>query len=352
MKILVNDIAASSGGAKSILLDFYRYLLESNDENEWYFLLGEALIEETEHIHVILLPEVKKSWCRRIWFDLISSRKVVSQIAPDVILSLQNTAIACGHPSQYIYVHQPLPFQRVKRFSFMKKAERIYAVYQYLIGFLIKESIRRAKGVFVQTQWMNDAVCAYIDPAKVRVIAPSVPAGEKLSDQNVCIRQNRFFYPAGNMIYKNHDLLYRSVEALIADGFGDFQVDLTLEKTNACEAEQTALNCVGMLSRETVMENYKTQILVFPSYIETFGLPLAEARLMKGMIFAADTPFAREILDGYKNAWFFDPFDYLQLKELMKKAICGELQYEPVEEAQVMPESTWAELINTLKEAL
>ena len=61
MRIVVNDIAASSGGAKTVLMDFYHYLVESNDKNEWIFLLGDLHLEETRYIKVINFPEIKRS---------------------------------------------------------------------------------------------------------------------------------------------------------------------------------------------------------------------------------------------------------------------------------------------------
>jgi hypothetical protein len=37
MRIVVNNIAASSGGAISILIDFYDYIKAADEENEWIF---------------------------------------------------------------------------------------------------------------------------------------------------------------------------------------------------------------------------------------------------------------------------------------------------------------------------
>ena len=47
MRIVVNDIAASKGGALTVLKDFYSCVRENDKENEWIFLLGDNLLEET-----------------------------------------------------------------------------------------------------------------------------------------------------------------------------------------------------------------------------------------------------------------------------------------------------------------
>ena len=65
--------------------------------------------------------------------------------------------------------------------------------------------------------------------------------------------------------------------------------------------------------------------MVFPSYLETFGYPLAEARKLGAIVLASDTPFSRELLKDYKNAYFFNPFDATQLANLMKQVVCKDI---------------------------
>lgn len=54
-------------------------------------------------------------------------------------------------------MHQPLPFQRVKKFSFLKREEQKEATIQYFLGALIK-SINRFDEVIARTKWMKKAV--------------------------------------------------------------------------------------------------------------------------------------------------------------------------------------------------
>ena len=50
MKIVVNDIAASTGGAMTVLRDFYNCVCNNDHENQWIFLLGKKYFEETENV--------------------------------------------------------------------------------------------------------------------------------------------------------------------------------------------------------------------------------------------------------------------------------------------------------------
>lgn len=71
-------------------------------------------------------------------------------------------------------MHQSLPFQDIKRFSFLKSDERASAFQQHLMGYLIKKSIKRADGVIVQTPWVKDAVVKKtgVSPNKIWFVEP------------------------------------------------------------------------------------------------------------------------------------------------------------------------------------
>ena len=58
---------------------------------------------------------------------------------------------------------------------------------------------------------------------------------------------------------------------------------------------------------------YARSVLVFPSYIETIGLPLLEARSVGAPILAADCLYARDGVEDYEKAEF--------LETLMRKKI-------------------------------
>ena len=100
MRILVNDIAASSGGALSVLKDFYAFARNDKSGYEWIFLLSDAYVEETDKIKVVLLPEVKKSHLRKMYFDYFSGRKLIA--LPYLLFSNQNQPVVAkllGHAS-------------------------------------------------------------------------------------------------------------------------------------------------------------------------------------------------------------------------------------------------------------
>lgn len=54
MRIIVNNIAASTGGAIAVLLEFYHFLIQDKDAQkiQWVFLLNDNYISNTSNIEV------------------------------------------------------------------------------------------------------------------------------------------------------------------------------------------------------------------------------------------------------------------------------------------------------------
>lgn len=346
MRIVVNDIAASIGGAMTILKDFYNCVRENDTENEWIFLLGDKYFEETENIRILTFPQIKNSKLKKMKFDFFEGKKIISELKPDVVFSLQNVITFGLKAPQVTYIHQPIPFQSTKKFSLFKRSERAVAIYQYFIGSVIKRSAKKADKVIVQTTWIRDAVCkkCRISEDKVTIIAPNIPdvSGYELTGS---FDGSEFFYPTSTAIYKNIGCLERAADILTAEGY-NFSVSLTL----AGNSKHENVRYIGRIPYADVINRYSGGTLVFPSYIESFGYPLVEARTVGTVVLASDCPFSRELLAGYENAYFFDPFNPNELADLMKRVICGDIVKKDVEREAIEPRNSWLDVIRAVTE--
>ena len=84
--------------------------------------------------------------------------------------------------------------------------------------------------------------------------------------------------------------------------------------------------------------------LVFPSYIETYGLPLIEAASLGVPIIAADLPYAREVLEGYDGVTFVSHDDVSGWAEAISK-LEKDLRYKPM---QMKNRSSWEKLFSII----
>ena len=341
LRIVVLNIAASKTGALSVLRDFYREVVKDPRGAEWFFIVGAAgLIEENKDcpgIHVIVRDDVKRSKLKRLFFDHLSGASFIKSLDPDVVFSMQNTlprgvekmrTSSGKRIRSVIYLHQPLGFQKVKQFSFLKRYEREMALYQYLIAPEIDSSLKRADEVIVQTRWMKDAVCEKdgLSEDSVRIVTPDMGSVDELCKPEISRDSSLFLYPAGSMIYKDHQCIVDAAEILKNKGIDDFRVIFTqklseLPWLRLPEKVRENIEFRGMIPREELIPLYQKAVLLFPSYIETFGYPLAEAAYLNTPVISADTPFAREILENAKRKRFFRISSPEELSILMEESV-------------------------------
>lgn len=359
MNILVYDVAASSHGVLSILHDFYKSVKEyGNKDIQWFFVIGKTDLEETENIHVYKMDWAKKSWFHRIYCDCVTMPKFIKEHKIDKIISLQHLTVPFTKIPQDIYLHEPMPYTDFV-FHFWRKEERGLWVRKHIFGKLVNHSIRKAGTVFVQTDWMRETCSRIVgvSPDKFFCVQPDVDLKIVQKFNVDSLKQSiTFFYPARCLVYKNHKVILEAAKILQQQGISNFSVDLTIDRAEdmarACreilpDVSQT-VHLKGTIPRENVMEYYARSVLVFPSVVETYGLPVLEARLTGTPILASDMPFCHEILDGYENVQFFDPDSAQDLAQLMKPFIEQTYTYHPVADTSRAQQNNWQIVLNKI----
>lgn len=330
MNILVYNVAAEYAGALTILKSFYEEVLSCRDKShKWYFVVSTDELKECDNVKIIRVPWAKKSWLHRWWYDKFRAKKLVEQYDIDLVFSMQNMPIEGVRCQQIVYLQQSLQFSSV-RFSLLKREERMYWVRQNIICNLMKKSLKNADSIIVQTKWMQEATKKWLNDTneKINVLAPKIHLKD-CCEELIEREKGLFVYPAGDGIHKNHRLIIKACEILKEMGVAH-RVLFTLDINESyyanklyLEVKQKGLNIdfVGLLSNEEIMRLYKKATLVFPSYLETFGLPLLESKVSGGLVLCSDLPFAHEILDDYSNAYFFDMNNAGELADYMEKCV-------------------------------
>jgi glycosyltransferase involved in cell wall biosynthesis len=121
-------------------------------------------------------------------------------------------------------------------------------------------------------------------------------------------------------------LLGDCLTLLETDPMWNGEVVITIDGSeNAYAAQMRArygalrtLRFIGLQPPEAMDTLYRSaDAILFPSLLETWGLPLTEARTLGLPILAADLPYAHESVGRCGNVCFFDPTDAPALADLM-----------------------------------
>lgn len=328
-KILIYDVAAEDGGGMFVLKSFYEDVKNSILDIEWTFFVSTNILEPTDKIQVNVFKSVKKSWLNRWWFENRQLPTLIREGRFDIIISLQNMPVKKCNVPQLVYLHQSLQYCP-KHFSLLKSEERSLAFRQKFICRLIKKNIKFANHIFVQTDWIRKATIEWcgINEDKISVVPVSFDNIKFPIKKYTGQKSHIFFYPARAEKYKNHMVVVEACRLLSKKGIENYKVLFTISSNSGSYAKSIIENSqglpiefIGVIEAEKIWDYYCKSILLFPSYLETCGLPLLEAKAAGAKILTSDLPFSHEALDDYPNVMFFKYDDAQQLSEKMISSI-------------------------------
>lgn len=305
---IVNATALDTSGALSILKQFLAEIPITN--NQWIIFVNSKiqLTENKEYIHLIPINNGKSLIKRFLWdtFGLKNWLKE-NKIRPLASLSLQNTGFRTGYKiPNFIYYHQSIPFFQQK-WSLLKKEQRALWFYKYIYPFFVKLFLNNKTEIFVQLNYIREQFINkfHIQSNKVHVISPNIKVSDKKNISQIELPSNRIniFYPSTSFFYKNHSII---IEAIKQINSIKLSLYITVNK-NEINSNCNFIHFMGKIPYTDVLSMYTSaDVLVFPSYIETFGMPLLEAAAMGMPILVADLPYAREVLRDYEGAVFIN----------------------------------------------
>ncbi|WP_042819278.1 glycosyltransferase [Yersinia wautersii] len=362
--IIVNATAMGEGGALTILTQFIRNIRSEDGDFIIFVPVGLDVDKyQKNNIKIIMLDA--KSWIKRIVWDNYGLNKWITdnKSNPSLVISLQNTSIYTSNKiPQLIYLHQPIPFSSHK-WCFYKKSEIKLFLYKHFYNYFIFRNTNKNTKFIVQTDWMKKALTLKkISPKSVYTLKPTVNHVNVEHNEKYKINNNDriIFYPATPFVYKNHVEIVNAIKTMRDNGFNisNIKCIFTFRKENGGHVVDLIKNLglnenfhfVGPLPINKVMSIYKTShLVVFPSYIETFGLPLIEAAAFGKHIIAADEPYSREVLDGYSGVEFLKINSAHLWAEKISSNINNDIAHQPLVNTN---ECSWREFFKITNEEI
>lgn len=222
----------------------------------------------------------------------------------------------------------------------------------------MKLFINKKTEFFVQLKYIKDSFHSTykVENEKIHVVFPKIiMPSDGLQTNNLCVNQQNLnlFYPATSQFYKNHELVFKALK-LIDDKLNR-KINLYLTATKLdfdfnYRFTNIEIKFLGKISFSDVYWYYNNvDCLLFPSYIETLGLPLIEAASCGLKILAADLSYACEVLNGYKGVDYLKYNDIQAWSDLILDE-SNKLKTEKYEKFIFEERASWNEFFKIIKQ--
>ncbi|MBO0320975.1 glycosyltransferase [Muricauda sp. CAU 1633] len=325
-KLVISAVNFDSGGPLSILNDCLSFLSDKYGNNlEVIALVHSKALIKADGIKLMEFPKSKRSWFNRMYYEFFYFNKLSKTIKPDFWLSLHDISPRVDCKIQFVYCHNPTPFYKtsIKDFFVNPKVYLFSKFYKHLYRLNIKSN----KYIIVQQDWIRKEFFRFWGLKNIVVAYPNTPTIERNQDF-IEGEKKILFYPSFPRPFKNFEILCEAISLLPEDLQGKCELRITIDKNLNPYAKKIvqkygnikAITFLGLLTREQVFEEYaKASCLVFPSKLETWGLPITEFKDFNKPILLANLPYARETLGNYDSVKFFDPYNAKELSNIISR---------------------------------
>lgn len=331
--LVISGINLVDGGAYSVFCDCLSALIRNGfcDNYRIIALVGKKQLFDSfkDKIELVEFPKSKKSWLFRLYYEYIFFHKLSKKIHVNTWISLHDMTPNVIADKQYVYCHNPSPFNKMKirdaRFGLK------YYLFSKFYRFLYAFNIHKNDAVIVQQDWMrSEFVKMYnLDEERVIVARPSLPDSQEITD--VSSRESTtFIFPSFPRYYKNFGAVCKAAVELNSRGISNFKVYITLDGTENSYSrslrkkfgECASLVFCGLLKRPELYKLYgRSNALIFLSKIETWGMPITEYKQTGKPMIVSDLSYAHETVGNYEHVAFVDVDDVNKVAEDMKKVI-------------------------------
>lgn len=363
--IVISAVNLNKGGTLTILRNCLAYL-STLAEIKGYRIVAVVFNRELAdypNIEYIETSWPKKRWINRLWFEYVMLKRISSRFENiDLWLSLHDTTPNVRAKRQAVYCHNPFPFYRWDIGDCLRAPKIV--LLSLLSKWVYRMGIHKNEYVIVQQQWLKNEFGKLFDLSSEKIII-SIP--DKL--QPMTNLRNRavkpldiytFIYAAAPDSHKNFESICRAVEILEKEGNPKFKVYITCAGVENAYAKWLyrrwgklkSLSFIGFQTREALFTYYEqSDCLIFPSKVETWGLPISEFAAFNKPMLLADFSYAYETAAGTSKTAFFDPARPKQLAFHMRNLIKNDMQYlvnVPEVDLQQPLCQNWSELFDLL----
>ena len=299
----------------------------------------ELFSEFDSRIKFIEFMDSKKSYLKRFYYEYFYFKRLSKKLKPYLWFSLHDMTPNVVADKRVVYCHNSIIFYDMKRKDMINEFKMF--MFSRFYKYIYKINIKKNNFVVVQQDWIRKRFKKIFKIKNVVVAHPNVVIDDSNNNyKNTKIVKNSFLYPSFPRIFKNFEVICKAVEILENKNIENFKVYLTIDGSENIYSKEIVekygrLKCIefiGLQTRENLMKYYsKIETVIFPSKLETWGLPISEAKAFGKNIILADLEYAHETLGTYEKVMFFGPDNAEKLAEKIEMLINDDENMKKIE---------------------
>lgn len=324
--IVVNAVNIVDGGALVVLKDAIKSLHSELDDKFKMLCLvnSKELFKDISlpKARFIPFPAIKKHWMSRIFFEYYTTSKLSQRLDVDIWIDMHDISSNVKANFKYVYCHNPSIFYTPSLFDLLYEPKIV--AFSFLYKFLYRINIKKNTHVFVQQHWIADKFRELFLLDNLVVARPSINIDNNIDNNinsniidlvKVDDKSKLIFYPAYPRVFKNFEVIAKCAELCVKNG-KNYHFLFTIDGSENAYSRYlygkykhlNNIHWVGLKAHGVINYIYtKTDIVCFPSKLETWGLPISEAASFDIKLCCSDLPYAHETVGSYSKVNFFNP---------------------------------------------
>ncbi len=340
-QIIISGVNLFSGGTLRILQECLLFLEHNQAITDLYSV--RALVHKKElfpafkNIEMVSYPKPRGSWLQKLYYEYWFFKKISKEQPVHLWFSLYDMTPSVVAERRAVYCHNPSPFYKTNRRE--RLFDKGFTLFTLFYKHLYAINIHKNNFVVVQQEWIRKRFIQMFQlPAgKIIVAHPEMSLKPAAVAEVKRASIVRFIYPALPRVFKNFEVIIEATAILNKTTTLPFEVLLTLSGTENKYAQYIrqlaekaeGIKLIGLQNSEQMTSLYQSaSCLLFPSKLETWGLPITEAKQYNLPILVSNLPYARETVGDYNDVCFFSPGDASHLAQLMKEVVHNQIIYD------------------------
>ncbi len=361
--IVVSGINIQGGGSLTILESILNSLnkLDSSRFRVIAILSSELKFDlrKNSNIRFHWVQSYSYGYFRKIFYEYVVLNLISKKLLPDLWISMNGFTPIVASKAQVTYFHNVSIFYEASLREYI--LEPTLLIFKMFMSKFISFNIKKNSYIIVQQAWIRNRFSSRFGfPSENIIVSWPLLQEENKYLMKYPVNKTRdnfvFFYPALPRVFKNFELIIGAFEELLKY-FPNCELWLTMKGSENIYARLLRQRCknilnvrfLGLQSRHQMTDLYKNaSCLIFPSKLESWGLPVSEAKTYGLPILSSDSLHLTESVGDYDQVLLFDQGSVSDCTLKMRLALEGKWKINKIDKIEPPFSNSWEDLSGRL----